>query len=316
MFDGMIEQCDERARRRSEKWGVRAVNLRALRVFVGLMDDGTLTRAAARMHLSQSAASRLLSLLEGELGAPLFLRERRRMVPLPAADALYPEAVRILAQTDALREVVRSDRPAPLRILCQTRLVPGLVVPAIARFAEGGTRMVRLETAPRRELARRALAGRHDIVVATSPAPVEGGHETTLATVPLGILLPRDHALAGADGLGVGEVGHLPYVALDETTVIRRVVGETVPSLPPPAIEVSTGSAAYRLVAAGLGFTFADRLAVEPELWDRVALVPWEAGVTVTIGAVRSGGDASPADAFMRVLKAVAAEGGDGAARR
>lgn len=268
------------------------------------MDDGTLTRAAARMHLSQSAASRLLSLLEAELGAPLFLRERRRMVPLPAADALYPEAARLLAQADALHEVVRSDRVSPLRVLCQTRLVPGLVVPAIARLAAEGTVAVRLETAPRRELARRAVAGRYDVVIATHPAPVEGGNDLVLGAVPLGILLPKRHALAGADRLGISDMGDVPYIALDETTVVRRMLNEAARALPIPAIETSTGSAAYRLVAAGLGFTFADRLAVDPELWDRLALVPWDLGITVTIGLTAS--DHALADAFIRTLREVA----------
>ena len=283
------------------------MNLRALRVFVGLMDDGTLTRAAARMHLSQSAASRLLSILEDELGTPLFARERRRMVPLPTADALYPEAARILAQTDALREVIQSDRTAPLRILCQTRLAPGLVVPAIAGFTSAHAGPIRMETAPRRELARRTLAGRHDLVVATLPAPIERGEAHPIATVPLEVLLPRDHPLADADVVGVEELASLPYVALDETTVIRRVTNEAAPALPHPSIEVSTGSAAYRLVAAGLGFTFADRLALEPELRTRLALVPWDRDVGVTIGAVTMpDGDATRASAFVAELRNVA----------
>ena len=283
------------------------MNLRALRVFVGLMDDGTLTRAAARMHLSQSAASRLLSLLEDELGTPLFARERRRMVPLPAADALYPEAARILAQTDALGELIRSDRPTPVRILCQTRLVPGLVVPAIARFVRKHAGPIRMETAPRRELARRALAGRHDIVVATFPAPIEGGKALPIATVPLEVLLPKDHPLACASVVGAEDIAPLPYVALDETTVIRRMVNEAAPDQLIPAIEVSTGSAAYRLVAENCGFTFADRLAVEPELRTKLAFVPWDRGVEVTIGAiVMPHSDAPRTHAFMRALEEAA----------
>ncbi len=286
------------------------MNLRALRVFVGLMDDGTLTRAAARMYLSQSAASRLLSVLEGELGTPLFLRERRRMVPLPAADALYPEAARILAQTDALREVVRSDHPPPLRVLCQTRLVPGLVVPAIAGFRREHPGPIRMETAPRRELARRSLAGRHDVVVATFPAPIEGGEARPIANVPLQILLPMAHSLAhsltSATVLSVEDIANIPYVALDETTVIRRMVNEAAPNLPRPSIEVSTGSAAYRLVAMGCGFTFADRLAVEPELRTKLALVPWDRDVRVTVGAIAMpDGDATRTNAFIRALEDV-----------
>ncbi|MBM2576281.1 LysR family transcriptional regulator [Jannaschia sp. Os4] len=283
------------------------MNLRALRVFVGLMDGladgGTLTRVAERMHLSQSAASRLLSLLEAELGTPLFARERRRMVPLPAAERLHPEAARLLAQADALAGFAASARPTPLRVLCQTRLIPGMAVPALAAATREVARPVRLETAPRRELARRMMAGRHDVVVSTLPAPVEGRRTLTLAEVPLGLLVPRGHPAAGAGALDVADLAGTPYIALDETTVIRRMVDAAAAPLPAPLAEVSSGSAAYRLVAEGVGFTFADRLAVDPDLWPRVALVPWRRDVSVRIGATLAGEAGGAAAAFVDCLR-------------
>ena len=281
------------------------MNLRALRVLVGLMDEGTLTRAAERMHLSQSAASRLLALLEEELGTPLFRRERRRMVPLPAADRLYPEAARLLAQADALRGIASSDRRAPLRVLCQARLVPGLAVPAVGAFAAGGD-PVRLESAPRRELARRMLAGRHDVVISTLPAPEEGERTDALGALPLGFLLPAGHPLAGAGALDLGDLAGTAYVALDETTVIRRIV-DAAAQCPTPLIEVSMGAAAYRLVANGLGFTFADRLAVDPDLWPRVALVPWSRGVSVQLGVTLPEGRGDAAGRFVALLEEIVA---------
>ena len=262
------------------------MNLRALRVFVGIVDDGTLTRAASRMHLSQSAASRLLAILEGELGATLFDREGRRMQPTAAADALYPEAVRILGQVGALPELAaRASAAPPLRVICQTRLVPGLAVPAIAELARSrpGTR-VALETAPRRELARRLLAGRHDVAIATLPLPVEAPGTEALGSLPLGILLPRGHPLAARPALSLCDLADTPYIALDESTVVRRMVDAANDASPEPTIEVSTGSAAYRLVARGLGFTIADRLAIDPELWESVRLVPWQNAPETTIG--------------------------------
>ena len=284
------------------------MNLRALRLFAELMDRGTLTRAADALHLSQSAASRLVALLEAELGTPLFVRERRRMVPTPAAATLQSEALRILSQIDALPDTLRAGAAAPLRILCQTRLVPGLAVPAIAARAAaagaagGGTPPIRLEAAPRRELARRVAAGRHDLLLATLPLPVEGVEVEPIGTVPLGVLLPRAHRLAERAALSVDDLAGLPYVALDRTTVIRRTIDMGARPLPAPLIEVSTGSAAYRLVADGVGFTFADRIAVEPELWDRVVLRPWTERIDVTIGVARIGDDTPAVDDLVRLL--------------
>lgn len=280
------------------------MNLRALRVFVGLMDDGTLTRAAARMNLSQSAASRLLSLLEAKLGVPLFERERRQMRPTAAADALYPEAVRILGQVGALPDLVaRASAPPSLGVICQTRLVPGLAIPAIVALAAAQPDLrISLEAAPRRELARRLIAERHDVAVATLPLPVETIEAEPLGSLPLGFLLPRGHALAARGSLAMEDLAHVPYVALDESTVVRRMVDATDEPLPRPAIEVSTGSAAYRLVAAGLGFAIADRIAVDPELWEDLALVPWRKGPATTIGVARVARESAASAQFATIL--------------
>ena len=285
------------------------MNLRALRVFVGLMDLGTLTGATARLNLSQSAGSRLLSLLEGELGTPLFLRERRRMSPTEAAEALYPEALRILAQIDALPAVVGGAKGAtPLRVICHSRLAGGLVLPAIAAFArDRPDRPIRLETAPRRELARRVLAGRYDLAAAVLPLPLGAATPVVLGRVRLDVLMARDHRLAGAASLDLEDLRGTPYIALDETTAVRRIVDAALEEVhrPPPAFEVSTGAAAYRLVAAGLGFTFADPIALEPELTDRVALVPWRREVTLALGSFRlDSGEDPDADRFEMALKA------------
>ncbi|MEM9009973.1 MAG: LysR family transcriptional regulator [Pseudomonadota bacterium] len=285
------------------------MNLRALKVFAGIMDDGTLTEAAARLNLSQSAASRLLSLLETAVGAPLFLREKRQLIPTEAAEALYPEALRILAQISALPEVAAGVANASvLRVICHSRLAGGLVVPAIRRFAEtmpGPS--VRLETAPRRELARRVMAGRYDFAVAALPLSLGDRVALPLANPRLGIVLPRSHPLAGARSLSLQDLGRTPYIALDETTAVRRTIdaelGVSGPA-PAPRIEVSTGTNAYRLVAAGLGFTFADPIALDPELRGELALVPWSRNVALAIGYFRLNEDRSAAlDRFEELLR-------------
>ena len=89
------------------------------------------------MHLSQPAVSRLVQLLEAELGATLFYRDRTRLAPTPEAEHFYPEARRVIASVDdfpALFEQIRNERLVPLRVLCQLRVAEGLVVPALAEF--------------------------------------------------------------------------------------------------------------------------------------------------------------------------------------
>ncbi|MEM7488671.1 MAG: LysR family transcriptional regulator [Pseudomonadota bacterium] len=287
------------------------MNLRALRVVVGIVEDGTLTRAAARMNLSQSAASRLLALLEAHLGAELFERDGRRMHPTAAAEALYPEALRILAQVEALPSVASaSRRSTPLRIICHSRLTGGLVVPAVA--ALGRTRAdlrIQLETAPRRELARRVLAGRYDVAVAALPLALGPAEPERLASVRLAILLAFDHPLADRAALDVSDLIDIPYIALDESTAVRRLIDTARPDGDPalrPRYEVSTGTNAYRLVAEGLGFTFADPIALDPELRSRTRLVPWRTAPSLSLGCFRlDDSNRDAADAFVAGMRTV-----------
>lgn len=59
-----------------------------LRVFFYVHAEGSVTAAARRLHVSQSAVSQSLAKLEAEVGAQLFVRRHRELVPTPAAATL------------------------------------------------------------------------------------------------------------------------------------------------------------------------------------------------------------------------------------
>ncbi len=290
------------------------MNLKSLKVFALVMEEGTLARAADRMHLSQSAASRLLQILEDEFGVSLFRRDKKRLVPTPTGERFYPEALRILAQVDQIPDFfaqIQSDAPEPLRLICHTRIVNGLVLPAITRFAElEPDTAIKLEIYPRRDLGRRIMNDRYDLGISALPLPVEGIKPNLLGTTDLCVALSRDHPLADQDELHPVDLADVPYIALDDSTVIRRIVDQAMDRAGVKLVikhEVSVGSAAYRLVQSKLGFTFADPIALDPELASAIALVPWRYKMAVPFGYfLPPQRDRHPsADAFGRVLQQV-----------
>lgn len=68
---------------------LRQLDLNLLLIFDALMQEQNLTRAALRLHLSQSTVSNALARLRQQLGEPLFQRTARGMVPTPQAHVLY-----------------------------------------------------------------------------------------------------------------------------------------------------------------------------------------------------------------------------------
>jgi DNA-binding transcriptional LysR family regulator len=85
------------------KANFRTLDLNLLRVFDALMAEGSLTRAASMLALTQPAASHALKRLHDAVGEPLFVRGAHGMKPTPRAEALWPE---IRAALAALRHAL------------------------------------------------------------------------------------------------------------------------------------------------------------------------------------------------------------------
>lgn len=65
-------------------------DLNLLRVFIALMEERSVTRAADRLGITQPALSNALNRLRESLQDPLFIRERYGMQPTQKAEALAP----------------------------------------------------------------------------------------------------------------------------------------------------------------------------------------------------------------------------------
>jgi DNA-binding transcriptional LysR family regulator len=152
------------------------MDLDHLRVFLQIVDSGSMSAAARVMHLTQPALSRTLKLLEGAVGVPLFDRRGRTLVLTAGGRALVPRGRALLAESERVeREVGRSAERSyfDMRLgtidSVATYLLPELSPALRASFADLA---VKLMTARTTTLLRNARAGDLDIaIVAHSGAP-------------------------------------------------------------------------------------------------------------------------------------------------
>ncbi len=88
--------------------GVTAVDVASLRYFVAVVDEQHFGRAAAKLHLTQQAASAAVARLERSVGARLIDRRRGRrgFVVTPDGQRLYLHARRVLAAVDDLHDAL------------------------------------------------------------------------------------------------------------------------------------------------------------------------------------------------------------------
>jgi LysR family nitrogen assimilation transcriptional regulator len=88
------------------------MNLRQLEIFIAIVEEGSLTRAAERVHIVQPALTQQIKVLEDEFGVPLLLRSSRGVRPTEAGKRLVKEAHLLAEQFASLRaKVVGTDAP-------------------------------------------------------------------------------------------------------------------------------------------------------------------------------------------------------------
>src|ERR1700754_3060865 len=90
------------------------MDLADLRIFTAVVREGGVTRAAERLHRVQSNVTTRIRQLEDDIGAPLFIREGKRLHLTPTGQVLLDYADRLLALADEAREAIQDPRPRGL----------------------------------------------------------------------------------------------------------------------------------------------------------------------------------------------------------
>jgi LysR family transcriptional regulator, glycine cleavage system transcriptional activator len=106
-----------------------------LEVFEAAARNLSFTRAAAELHLTQSAVSRSIALLEDRLGFALFERRHRALLLTEAGQALYAAAVEALEQLQDAVGRLRAKRAAPTLTVTTTLSFAAIwLIPRLAGF--------------------------------------------------------------------------------------------------------------------------------------------------------------------------------------
>jgi LysR family cyn operon transcriptional activator len=119
---------------------VLAMNFRNLRTFIAVVDAGGLHRAAARLNLSQPAASRQIQALEAEVGMPLFDRIGRRVQLTSAGEDLLERGRRLLAEVNAFTEragALKKGDSGILRVGATPMVIENTLAPFLSQYRRG-----------------------------------------------------------------------------------------------------------------------------------------------------------------------------------
>ena len=231
-----------------------------LELVCAVADERSLTRAADRLHVTQSALSHRLKEAERMMRRPLFTRSRSGMEPTAAGRRLLETARRLTAELGAAEKEIRSSGPAqegPIRIAteCYTcyHWLPGALATFRRRFPNVEVEIVVEAThAPVPAL----LAGRIDLAIVSNPVRNRKVAVEPLFRDELVVAMAPSHPLARKARLAArdfaGETVITYNIEKDQLTFFRRVLK---PAGVEPArwIRMELTEAILELVKAGHG---------------------------------------------------------------
>jgi DNA-binding transcriptional LysR family regulator len=231
------------------------VELRHLRYFVATAEVGTVSGAAARLHLTQPGLSRQLRQLERDLGVALFDRSGGRLAVSAAGQALLEQARDLLHRADALRVAAAfhaQGRLARLTIGAPTVTLTDVVSPFVATLVEADPLVDVLGADGLTPVATLGLGA--DLAIGTVRGSGGPYRELPLAVLPVWACVPPEHQWAGRASVPLALLLASPLIVLPPAFTARQSLDAAAAgALPSSVIEAANGTVAQALAAAGRG---------------------------------------------------------------
>jgi DNA-binding transcriptional LysR family regulator len=253
----------------------RLVTVHQLRLLVTVADEGGISRAADRLHLSQPAVSHQLKALRTAVGIPLLETVGRRTRPTAAGDLLVGHARRILAEFEAAGdslEELRGLRRGTLRVVGDTTVGTYVLPSVLGAFRKRHPAIeVQLDIGNRQHVLDRLAA--HDVDFAVSGRPwtdetIPLVRQPFLANELVAIASPRDR-LAAKSHVTLAELAAAPFIIRERGSGTRETSEDLFHraglSLR-PVMELASNGAIKRAVAEDLGVAVVSRVAATLEL--------------------------------------------------
>jgi DNA-binding transcriptional LysR family regulator len=241
-------------------------DLTDLRLFLHVVEAGSITAGAARSGLALASASARVQGMEAQVGIALLERGRRGVEPTPAGRALLHHARLVTGQVERMRgelgEYARGLK-GHVRLLANTSAASVHLPEILAAFLSANPNVdVDLGERPSPEVARGVAEGEAEVGIAAGHADLSGLEAMPFRTDRLVLVVPSGHPLAGRQQITFAEALGSEFVGLSgEVALGGHLAGHAARAggRMRTRVRVRGLDAACRMVALGAG------VAVMPE---------------------------------------------------
>jgi DNA-binding transcriptional LysR family regulator len=239
------------------------IDIVTLKLFIAVIEESSIAKAAEREHLAPSAVSKRLADLELAMRAPLLERHRRGVTLTSAGEALLRHSRRILRDLSQL-ECEMSEFSSPsqgarghVRAAANESALFGFIPDALGRFMRDYPNVtVELQPNTSTGVVQAVREGAVEFGIFWGDQPVDGLKVMPCYVDRLVVVVPQDHALAGqrkarfVDLLDHSIILQEPYSSIQNLTErLAAEAGRTLRS----RIRVAGYDAVCRMAQAGLG---------------------------------------------------------------
>jgi DNA-binding transcriptional LysR family regulator len=235
-------------------------DLTDLRLFMATADEGNMTRAAERQHLSLAAASARIKALEAQSGLSLLYREARGVRLTPPGEAFLFHARGVLRQAEQLRSDLQEyggGLRGHLRVFANTTAVTDFLPEILPVFLSANPKInIDLQEKPNAEIARGVLDGRADIGIVAGKVDTLGLEAIHFSTDRLVLATAKSHRFASRKKITFAETLDEDAVGMQSGSTLQTFLAQVVESLGKPLklrIQLSSFEAMCRMIGAGVG---------------------------------------------------------------
>ncbi len=232
------------------------MELRHLRYFIALAGSLNFTRAAERLHVTQSTLSHQIKQLEDEVGTPLFERVGKRVALSEAGDEFLHHATKALREIDLGLGALRrsgSDVAGELRIGSTHTFNLGFIPECIASFQKTHPQVkVVVEELSADQIATGLQQGTLDLGIAYRPSAPGTLQFEPLYNEEMVLVVAKGHPLAKRKRVRMVELHHLTMTLLPASFATRKMLDEcfaTCGAEPRVVVEFNTLAPMMELVA-------------------------------------------------------------------
>ena len=265
---------------------VRKVDLLTLKLFLTVVEEGQLARAASREHIVPSAVTKRIQELEELIGIKLFHRAPKGAVLTPGGRVVARHIRTIFGGIDQMRDEIGEFADGPrgyVRVAANESIIIEFLANEIHRFAtEYPDIEIELLPQPNPDMSRHFALGTADIGIfasygAARRIAVQDADVSEYRTDQLVAVVPRGHDLATKPEISLRDLVDAGLIGLRPASPfmdnLRKAADSEGFSLR-LKYEVTTNESARALVRAGLGVSIQPRGVLGLEDYARISLVP------------------------------------------